>query len=120
MSLARSGGQGGGSSQSSTFIAGGNAPTQTAVTEEYTKDFITPYTTCVWTEGPGIIQPRGGLAGGGTQNAALMAGGVTPSGRVACTEEYSGTSWSAGGALSIARSALGGGGTQNAGWVDRW
>ena len=102
---------GSGGLQTAAYIAGGSTPTTTTGTQEYTKEFIAPYTTCVWSEGPGIIQPRGAGAGGGNNNAALMAGGVTPSGRVACTEEYSGTSWAAGGALSIARSALGGGGT---------
>ena len=105
-----------GGSQAAAYIAGGESPSTTAVTQEYTKDFIAPYTTCVWTSGGGMITPRSQGAGGGTNNAALVAGGGTPT-RVSCTEEWDGNQWSAGGALSITRSALAGGGTQNAGWV---
>ena len=104
-------------SQSAALAAGGyDGSDGSPLTEEYTKDFITPYTTCVWTSGGGMITPRSQGAGGGTNNAALVAGGGTPT-RVSCTEEWDGNQWSAGGALSITRSALAGGGTQNAGWV---
>ena len=107
-------GQGGGSA-SGGFATGGASP-YPLTTEHYEKTNISPYTTCVWTSGGGMITPRSQGGGGGTQNAALVAAGGTPT-RVSCTEEYDGTSWAEGGALSITRSALAGGGTQNAGWV---
>jgi hypothetical protein len=62
-----------------------------------------------------MIVARQYIAGAGTQNAGLAAGGYTPT-FVACTEEYNGTSWSAGGALIIARVPLGAG-TQGAAFV---
>ena len=67
-----------------------------------------------WSAGGTMITARGYLAGAGTQNAGLAAGGGAG---VSCTEEYNGTSWSAGGALIIARYALAGAGTQNEGLV---
>jgi hypothetical protein len=56
------------------------------------------------------------VAGAGTQNAGLVAGGYV-SGNVSCAEEYNGTSWSAGGALITARRDFAGAGTQNVGLV---
>jgi hypothetical protein len=40
---------------------------------------------------------------GGTQNDAILAGGLVPA--PAITEEYNGTSWSAGGAMNVIRRA---------------
>jgi hypothetical protein len=67
-----------------------------------------------WSAGGALITARDGLAGAGSQNAALAFGGYTPT-EVSCTEEYNGSSWSAGGNLITARFTLGGAGTQNAG-----
>ena len=57
---------------------------------------------------------RDSLAGAGLQNAALAFGGCSNTTRVACTEEYDGSSWSTGGAMAVARDALAGAGIQNA------
>ena len=54
------------------------------------------------------------LAGAGTQNAGLAAGGYN-GGNFSCTEEYNGTSWLAGGALITVRRHLEGAGTQSEG-----
>ena len=78
------------------------------------------YTTLVgsWTAGGALATARQSLAGAGTQNAGLVAGGYTNAAPgVSCTEEYNGTSWSTGGALITARYALAGAGTQNEGLV---
>jgi hypothetical protein len=74
------------------------------------------YNIGVWSAGGTLITGRQDLAGVGTQNEGLVAGGYTTVG-VACTEEYNGTSWAIGGALNIARKCLAGAGTQNAGLV---
>jgi hypothetical protein len=63
-----------------------------------------------------LITARFGLAGMGTQNEGLVAGGYG-SANVTCTEEYNGTSWSVGGGLITGRYALAGAGTQNSGLV---
>lgn len=57
------------------------------------------------------------LAGAGTQNAALAAGGFKAIDTVSCTEEYNGTFWSVGGALITERTSLAGAGTQAAGFA---
>ena len=67
-----------GSQTSALAISGFIGPASTAVTEEYTKNFISPYTTNVWTKGAAVITARGEAAGTGTQNAGLFFGGVTP------------------------------------------
>jgi hypothetical protein len=63
-----------------------------------------------------LIAARCFLAGAGTQNAGLAAGGIT-SVAASCSEEYNGTSWSAGGVLIVARFAAGGAGIQSAALV---
>ena len=73
------------------------------------------YQAGAWSAGGSMITARQALAGLGTQNAGLAAGGESPN--YSCTEEYDGSSWSAGGALIIARFNLRGAGTQNAGLV---
>jgi len=67
-----------------------------------------------WSAGGALITGRRTLAGFGTQNEALAAGGYAI---CSCTEEYNGTSWVAGGALITGRGVLAGAGTQNAGLV---
>jgi hypothetical protein len=56
---------------------------------------------------------RYGLAGAGTQTAALAFGGYTQT-NTAATEEYDGTSWTNNPSLNTARAALAGCGTQTA------
>ena len=69
--------------------------------------------TTAWSAGNAMITARCGLAGAGTQNAALaFGGGGIPA--VACTEAYNGTSWTAGGAMITARTQLAGAGTNTA------
>ena len=67
-----------------------------------------------WSAGGALITARSGVAGAGTQNAGLAAGGTIPP-IVSCTEEYNGSSWTAGGAMILGRRCAGGAGTQNAG-----
>jgi len=73
------------------------------------------YNTGVWSAASTMNIARQALAGLGTQDAGLAAGGESPT--KSCTEEYDGSSWSAGGALIIARFNVRGVGTQNAGLV---
>ena len=69
-----------------------------------------------WSTGGALITARYGLAGAGTQNAALAFGGLDSGfSAIVSAEEYNGSSWSVGGALSTARASLAGAGTQNAG-----
>ena len=74
------------------------------------------YNGTSWSVGGALIIGRYRLAGLGTQNAGLAAGGYknTPT-SVSCTEEYNGTSWSTGGALITDRRLIAGAGTQNEG-----
>jgi hypothetical protein len=60
---------------------------------------------------------RYGLAGAGTQTAAVAFGGSIPGvGDTNATEEYNGTSWTTSpGSLNTARDGLAGAGTQTAG-----
>jgi hypothetical protein len=63
-----------------------------------------------------LITARYNLAGAGTQNAGLAAGGNTGAGTaLTCTEEYNGTSWSAGGVMTVSKFYLAAAGTQNEG-----
>ncbi len=76
------------------------------------------YNGTSWSVGGVLITGRMQLAGAGTQNVGLVAGGYCVFGlNFSCTEEYNGTSWSAGGALITARRWVSGAGTQNAGLV---
>ena len=94
-------------SQSAALAAGGYP--SSPLTELYTKEFISPYTTCVWTNGAGIITARQEAGGTGTQNAALVAGAPT------CVEEYDGVSWVEGGTMINGRTlGMFAFGTQNA------
>ena len=63
-------------------------------------------TLAAWATGGNMTTARGGLAGAGTQTAALAFSGITtaPTG---ATESYNGTSWTAGGNLNTARKDLG-------------
>ena len=104
--------------QAAALGAGGYNPAIPSVVGnayEYTKNYIPPYTSCVWTVGGGLINGRYGGKGGGTTNAGLVFAGVIAPARVSCTEEYDGSVYAAGGAMITARNNLAGGGTQNAG-----
>jgi hypothetical protein len=70
-----------------------------------------------WTSNPtGLNTARQGLAGAGTQTAALAFGGSNPpSTNTGATEEYDGSTWtSSPGSLNTARRNLAGCGTQTA------
>jgi hypothetical protein len=66
-----------------------------------------------WATGNAMSTARVGLAGAGTQTAALGFGGYLP-GVTNATEAYDGSSWSGGGNLGTARYVLAGTGTQTA------
>ena len=75
-------------------------------------------TTNAWASGGNVNTGRYGLAGAGTQTAALIFGGVTFPGGVAqsATEKYDGTNWTSVNPLNTARGSsdgsIGGAGTQ--------
>jgi hypothetical protein len=79
----------------------------TGATEEYDGS--------TWTSNPtGLNTARTGLAGCGTQTAALAFGGSLP-GNTGATEEYDGSSWTTNpGSMNTARWLLAGCGTQTA------
>lgn len=71
----------------------------------------------VWTTKTGLNTGRQSLAGAGTSNAALAAGGfATPfsPAYLNASETFNGSSWTSTNSLSFARCALAGAGTQNA------
>lgn len=93
--------------QNAGIIFGGYNGAYLSCTEEYDGSS--------WSAGGTLITARYILAGAGTQNSTLAAGGHPYKNR--CTEEYNGTSWSTGGAVISGRAGAGGGGTQNAGVI---
>ena len=95
-------------------MEGQSTTISSTLTEEYTKNDIVPYTTCVWSNGAANVLVKSGGKGAGDANAALSFGGnITPTNST-CTEEYDGTQWSAGGAMIYAVGNHGGTGTANA------
>ena len=80
-------------------------------------------TTNAWASGGNVNTGRYGLAGAGTQTAALIFGGVTFPGAVAqsATEKYDGTNWTSVNPLNTARGTsdgnIGGAGTQTSALV---
>ena len=73
------------------------------------------YDGTTWTTSPtDINSARSTAATGGTQTAAIIAGGFDPSVRVAKTEEYNGTTWSEVNDLNTGRAGLYGVGNQTA------
>ena len=69
----------------------------------------------VWTEVNNLNIARGLASSGGTQNAAIIAGGYahSPGAVRSCSEIWNGTNWTAISDLNTARSTAGGMGTQN-------
>ena len=68
----------------------------------------------VWTSGGALSTGRYGLAGAGTNTAALAFGGYAVPAALACTETYNGSTWSSGGAMITARQYLAGAGISTA------
>ena len=97
-----------------SYSACANLTSPDGITELYGKSCIATFGAGTWSAGGAMITARRFLAGAGSQNSGLVAGGYANA-YLACTEEYNGTSWSAGGALATARYGPGGAGTQNAG-----
>jgi len=71
------------------------------------------YQSNQWSTVAYLNTAKNGLAGAGTQNAALAFGGFTGS-RTAVTEKFNGSAWSTTGNLSAAKNGLAGAGIQNA------
>ena len=70
-----------------------------------------------WASGASLNTARGSNAGFGTQDAAITAGGATPSASTLTeTELYNGTSWTEVSDLNTGRQAFGSLGTSNAGF----
>ena len=78
-----------------------------------TGSFRTALATAAWSSGSNMITARKGLAGAGTQDAALAFGGTLGPVRSASTEAYNGSTWTASTNLTTARERLGGEGTQS-------
>jgi len=73
-----------------------------------------------WSTGGNLNATKKGQGGGGTQTAAILAGGTKPPGNTDIdeSEEYDGSSWTEGSNLNQARGWIAcGGGTQTAGWI---
>ena len=66
-----------------------------------------------WSSGSPLITARSGLAGAGTQTAALAFGGQTPT-FTAETEQYNGLGWASASSMNTARTLTAGTGTQTA------
>ena len=110
------GGNGTSSQNKALAVGGYDAPSGTVLTcvEAYDKDFIAPYTTCIWTSGASNALAKSGGKGAGDSEAALSFGGSISPARVACTEEYNGTNWSTVNSMINAVGNFGGTGTANA------
>ena len=93
----------GGGAYPGTNPAGSPAYAPHALSEEYNGS--------AWSETNDMITARAGVAGAGTQNAALFATGDYTT----HTEEYNGTSYATGDSANQARQRGGGAGTQTAG-----
>ena len=73
-----------------------------------------------WSTGGNLNATKKGQGGGGTQTAAILAGGTKPPGNTDIdeSEEYDGSSWTEGSNLNQSRGWIDcGGGTQTAGWL---
>ena len=82
--------------------------------------FKSVVSTTAWASGAALSTAKHGVAGSGTQTAALSAGGNTespPSAVSATSEEYNGSGWAAGGTMGTARNGSGSCGTQTAALV---
>jgi len=102
---------GAGTSTSALAFGGTIAPTFSAnCTEVYVSGSMT---LPVWTLDTPSSNSRNLGAAAGTNTAALVFGGLTPT-VSATTETYNGTSWTSGGAMITARSQLAGAGTNTA------
>ena len=107
----------GGSVSNNIIAAGWPGSGATTSTQEYNSN-INAITKAAWSSGNNLGTARMYLAGFGTQDAGLAAGGATipfPSTAKGETEEYNGTSWSEQNNLGTARKYLAGCGTQTAG-----
>ena len=116
-------GSGGTGTQNAGLASGGNNPSIGLVStaEEYNKNDILPYTTCVWSANNALIKSRVQIAGFGVSaNATVQAGGQNsgPSYQeYSCVEEWDGTSFSSATALSTARYGAQSAGSATAGLV---
>ena len=101
-------------SQDAGLAFGGNSPSLSNLTEEYTKNDIVPYTARVWSSAGGAINARCNHGSGGDQAAFAIFGGVTnvtPYSNV--TELYDGSIWTTGPNMIQGRRDITSAGTQN-------
>ena len=105
----------GAGSQTAALAFGGTVATPSTPQNPY-KNESEEYNGTSWTEGNNLNQARSGIAGGGTQTAAIGAGGLPGGGasNTANSEEYDGTSWAEGNNLVNASYNRAGAGTQTA------
>lgn len=110
-------GAGRGGDASNAFAVGGQTPTFQGNIQFFDSGAptcsTTPFCLATWSSGTSLTTARRYIAGAGTANAALAAGGSVPPATTALTEEYNGTAWAAGGALINAIANHTGVGTQN-------
>ena len=108
-------GLGGAGSQTAALAFGGVVATPATPSNPY-KNESEEYNGTSWTEGNNLNQARSGISGGGTQTAAIGAGGLPANGvsNTANSEEYDGTSWAEGNNLVNASYNRAGAGTQTA------
>ena len=102
-----------GSSSTAALFFGGIGGTGAGATPPYA--VTESWNGSAWTEVGDLATARFGLAGFGTQTAAVAAGGTPPN--MTNVEEWDGTSWSEGTDLSVARKNFGGFGTLTSGAV---
>lgn len=80
-------------------------------------DFIGIYGTGTWASSGSLLIAKFGMASGGSQSAAFVAGGSTDGALTNATELFNGSAWYASGILAAANAESGGAGSQNAGIV---
>ncbi len=106
-------GSGAGTSNTAAIAAGSYGPPSSTTSEEFNVT-VNTITAAAWASGGALPAVNNGLAGAGTQTAALGFGSRTP-GQDQATYEYDGSSWSSGGSLGTPIGNGNGAGTQTAG-----
>ena len=106
-------GNGGASGTAALKCAGSRNPGVESSTEEFNVT-VSAVTAAAWASGGNLPAVNNGLAGCGTQTAALGFGSRTP-GQDQATYEYDGSAWTSGGSLGTPIGNGNGAGTQTAG-----
>ncbi len=101
------------------FSVGATVTSQLVTLSITTGTLVGLYGAGAWATSAGTLsQTKEGMAGFGSQNATLVAGGDDDSSTYFNTTElFNGSTWVTSGNISTSKTSPGGGGSQNAGWA---